>query len=111
VHADPADVRLADNYFNLRMRLVQERSRFQSALTRADHCYPFPRKPADIPSLIAMHHLLEREALENGGLPLERTDPCGNHHRLRANLLTVLKGKSEAWLVPVNTQNSSWVKV
>ena len=65
IHAYPAQVGFARNHFNLGIRFMQKRCRFQRALSCADDCDSLPCKLSNIPPLEAVKCLLRRKPLED----------------------------------------------
>src|SRR5579863_576931 len=109
--ADPPQVRLARNYFDLGFRFVQERRGLQSALSRTDHRHSLFRKSADVPAFVAVNCLPGRKVLEYLGLFLERANPRGYYYMLYTNLFSVLQRKAEAGGVAIDAQNRSLIQV
>src|ERR1700720_2202332 len=101
---NPAQIGFAHNHFNLSLRFMQKSCRLQRALPCADDCDSLPSKLADIPAFVAMNCLLRRKVLEYRRLFFKRANSCRDHYIRRANLLAILQSKSEAGLIPVNTQ-------
>ena len=90
VHPDPSKRGNPGDDLYIRAGFMQERRRFQGALSGADDHNPFPRKVRNCPPFVTVRGLAGIELGKNGRLSMERSDPGSHYHTATADHRTIL---------------------